>query len=83
LKRITKDDLVELRDMINNARWREKVFLAPDKKLSTSDIESFIKGKEQKSYWNYIIWEQEKRIGYIDFEVQDDKQGHTDRKSVV
>lgn len=76
LKSITEDDFPFLRDMINIARWQEKVFLAPDQKLSTSDVSSFIKEKTGKNYWNYIIWEIGKRAGYVDFEILNHQQGH-------
>lgn len=76
LKKITPKDFSELRKMINTARWKEKVFLTPDKKLTSTDVASFIQNKQGKNYWNYIIWEKNKRAGYIDFEILNENKGH-------
>jgi len=76
LKKLTKNELGELKDMINTARWQEKVFLTPNKKLLDSDVVSFIREKKKGQYWNYIIWHKNKIAGYIDFELLKEKRGH-------
>jgi len=67
----------DVAEMINTARWKERLFTNPQYHVTPDSLVEYIKDKKKncKQYWMLIAIEKGKVIGYIDFEITNNNEG--------